>query len=94
MEECKAIGMQSSRVPAESEQRISISVIPQSTVQYQNAYFEGRETESDPANDTPAPANARPLRTVSVWTDTDASAIIVPTKLLEYPRVALDETCQ
>ena len=49
---------------------------------------------SRPANEAPAPARARPVTTVLVCVETEASAMMVPTKLLEYPRVALEPTCQ
>ena len=50
--------------------------------------------ESAPAKVTAAPAKARPLTTVLTSTEIDAYAKIVPTKVLEYPSVALDPTCQ
>ena len=46
------------------------------------------------ANETAAPARARPLTTVFLSTEIDAYARIVPAKVVEYPRVALDPTFQ
>ena len=58
------------------------------------SYIAGREMKSLLAKVTAAPARMRPLIDTPLSTAVDAYARIVPTKVLEYPSVALDPTFQ